>query len=252
MYQHFKDEFNLENADKLIKHTQVLRERELEEWRLADKILVPSAYVSDAITSQGISPDKIVFVPYGYNSKLSDEMVLENIEKKFSTKRDKKIVLFAGNAGFRKGVHDLFEVAKTFGDDVEFRIAGKIEENFKLEKPANVTFLGSLQAAALGEQYRQADVFLFPTYLEGSALVTYEAMSWGLPLITTPQSGSIIQDGVDGFICNAGDKKLMAEKLKQLLSDDELRHSFAIAAAKNGKKYSLDTYKKNLLTVLTS
>ena len=50
-----------------------------------------------------------------------------------------------------------------------------------------------------------ADVFVFPSLFEGSAVVTYEALACGLPSIVTPNAGSVVRDGVDGFHVPAGD-----------------------------------------------
>jgi glycosyltransferase involved in cell wall biosynthesis len=54
---------------------------------------------------------------------------------------------------------------------------------------------------------------LFPTLSEGSANVVYEALSAGLPVITTPSAGSIIQDGVDGVIIPPRSAAHLAEAL---------------------------------------
>ena len=45
-----------------------------------------------------------------------------------------------------------------------------------------------------------ADVFVFPSLFEGSAVVTYEALACGLPSVVTPAAGSVVRDGVEGFL----------------------------------------------------
>ena len=49
-----------------------------------------------------------------------------------------------------------------------------------------------------------ADVFVFPSLFEGSAVVTYEALAAGLPSVVTPSAGSVVRDGVEGFIVPRG------------------------------------------------
>ena len=49
----------------------------------------------------------------------------------------------------------------------------------------------------------RADVFVFPSLFEGSAVVTYEAIACGLPSIVTPEAGSVVRDGVEGFLVPA-------------------------------------------------
>src|SRR5436309_15926178 len=50
------------------------------------------------------------------------------------------------------------------------------------------------------EHYRWADVLLLPSVCEGSAMVSYEALSAGLPVLTTPNAGSLVRHGLDGFV----------------------------------------------------
>jgi glycosyltransferase involved in cell wall biosynthesis len=67
--------------------------------------------------------------------------------------------------------------------------------------------------------YQWADVFVFPSLCEGSAMVTYEALAAGLPVITTPNAGSVVRDGVDGFIVPIRDAEAIAAKLDLLARD---------------------------------
>ena len=55
-----------------------------------------------------------------------------------------------------------------------------------------------------------ADVFVFPSLFEGSAVVTYEALACGLPGIVTAEAGSVVRDGVDGLIVPARDVEALA------------------------------------------
>ena len=64
--------------------------------------------------------------------------------------------------------------------------------------------------------YKWADVFVLPSICEGSAMVTYEALIHGLPIITTYNSGSIVRDGVDGFITSIRDVEAIAECLVKI------------------------------------
>ena len=75
----------------------------------------------------------------------------------------------------------------------------------------NVVFTGFLKNPE--EVFRKASVFVFPSLEEGGAKVTYEAMASGLPLITTHNSGSIVRDGVDGYIVPIRDAAALREKI---------------------------------------
>ena len=61
-----------------------------------------------------------------------------------------------------------------------------------------------------------ADVFVFPSLFEGSAVVTYEALACGLPSIVTPSAGSVVRDGIEGFLVPESNVLALAERMEQL------------------------------------
>lgn len=253
MHHLFSSKFGLANSKNMVLHCEKLRNRELQEWEMADKILVPSNFVKAGIIKEGIDPNKIELLPYGYTPSVSYQDILKNIDKKFSINNAKKTILFAGNAGLRKGISDLLLIAdKLKNEDVEFIVAGKMEQEIqKIEKiPGNVKFLGKLSREDMAAKYQSADIFFLPSYLEGSALVTYEAMSWGLPLVTTEEAGSVVTNFEDGFIADSGNLELMSEYLVKLIHDDNLRFKMANRAVSNVREYSIDNYKQKLLQKL--
>ncbi len=65
--------------------------------------------------------------------------------------------------------------------------------------------------------YKKASIFVFPSLEEGGAKVTYEAMASGLPLIATENSGSVMRDGIDGFLVPIRDSRALGEKIRLFL-----------------------------------
>ena len=61
-----------------------------------------------------------------------------------------------------------------------------------------------------------ADVFVFPSLFEGSAVVTYEALATGLPSVVSPSAGSIVRDGIEGFVVPPSQVDLLARRMEQL------------------------------------
>lgn len=245
----FKDEIGLSTDDD-IENCKKLQDRELKEWELANDIIVPSQFVYDELISQGVSSAKLRLVPFGYQPYLPFSTRKNLLDIKFASLiKNKPIVLFAGNAGFRKGVHDVLSVSKLV--DADFFIAGHIEPSiyemyFKGNFP-NVRFIGKLPFGELQDYYAKADVFFFPSYLEGSAMVIFEAMSWGLPILTSYQTGSVISHGKEGFLINAGDIDNMVSYLGQMISDSDLRIRLGMAALTTAEYYSFEKYSENLL-----
>ena len=89
----------------------------------------------------------------------------------------------------------------------------------------------------LAAKYRAADVFALPSLQEGLCIAALEAMSCGLPVVSTRCGGpeSYICDGQNGFFVPVGDYHAMACKLVLLLTSSELRHTMS----KNAREYVL-------------
>ena len=64
----------------------------------------------------------------------------------------------------------------------------------------DVDLLGRVGHDDVPARMAAADVFVFPSLFEGSAVVTYEALASGLPSIVTPRAGSVVRDGIEGFL----------------------------------------------------
>jgi len=79
-----------------------------------------------------------------------------------------------------------------------------------------------------------ADVFVRPSLSEGLGNVFLEAMAAGLPIIGTPVGGILdfLKDGETGLFCRIKNPKSIAEKIKEILSDDRLREKLI----QNGQK----------------
>jgi glycosyltransferase involved in cell wall biosynthesis len=73
-------------------------------------------------------------------------------------------------------------------------------------------------------------VLAFPSLHEGSALVTYEALACGLPVITTPNAGSVVRDGREGLLVPIRDVGALARALQRLRDDASLCEAMRHAA----------------------
>ena len=135
--------------------------------------------------------------------------------------------MFVGRIGRRKGVADLLEAWRRLalhGGAAPGR-ARRTSEGRRLLKRYEgcYRFSGHIRSTRSTGSSQQSDVFVFPSLAEGSAYVTYEAMASELPLVTTPNSGSVVRDGVDGFLVPAGDIDAIGERLALLHAEPALR-----------------------------
>ena len=223
--------------------TEAVVRRESEEWNLADRIICPSEFVRQAVIESGGAPHKCILVPYGVDNRFAPS---EGLARRGPLK-----VLSIGQASLRKGIGYACEVGKALGKTAELRWVGPIlltaEGRHKVEQ--HVKLLGEVPRIQILEQFRWADVFFLPSICEGSATVIYEALMSGLPVITTPNAGSIVTDGVNGFIVPIRDTNEMRDRLRQLHEDDQLLCRMRLRAIES-RQASFEAYQDRLLNAL--
>jgi glycosyltransferase involved in cell wall biosynthesis len=87
--------------------------------------------------------------------------------------------------------------------------------------------------------YAGASVFAFPSFEEGSPLVTYEAMAHGLPILTSPMgSAGVVRHGMDGFILLPDDDDAWIEALRTLAHRAGERTRLGTSARKQVREYT--------------
>jgi len=192
-------------------------EREKEEWKLADVILCGSEFVRESIAQCNGPVERCRVVPYGVDFNVIPP---SNGDRTCTNLR----VLTVGSISLRKGAPYVLRAARKCSSFAEFRMVGSasIAEQARRELDAHVDLTGVVPRSEVRQHYEWADVFLLPSICEGSATVTYEALAAGLPVICTPNTGSIIRDGKDGFIVPVQNAEAIAEKVRKLSSNRRL------------------------------
>jgi len=182
-------------------------------------------------------------------TKNANIIVLYNptVIKEIHHNENKKVkVLFMGRLGKRKGTYDIIEAAKYLkNQDIEINLYGdgEIKEFERLVVDNNlqekVKINGWISGGKKDEVFQSADIYVLPSYNEGLPISILEAMAVGLPIISTPVGGipEAVEDGVSGFLVQAGDCKALATKIDLLASDRHLREkigqqSYNIASEK--------------------
>lgn len=224
-----------------------LSKRERQEWKLADRIICGSEFVRSAVDAEGGPREKCAVVHYGLREP-----------GKVSLAHDRSghrplHVLFAGTITPRKGIQYLLSAAKRLGTKrFEFRAVGplSIPEKAARELKSHVAVRRAVPRSAMSDQYAWADVLVHPTLCEGSANVCYEALGSGVPVVTTPNAGSVVRDGLDGFIVPIRDPDAIAIKLEMLRRHQQLRVQMSRSAVDRASKFTWDDYAGRLLSVL--
>src|SRR5690606_7175785 len=114
--------------------------------------------------------------------------------------------------------------ARKMGKEANFRMVGPcfVAQPCRDELRAALDLRGAVPRAEIMDHYAWADLFLLPSVCEGSATVVYEALAAGLPVITTPNAGSVVRNGADGFIVEPGNVEAICRSLRLLNEDRAL------------------------------
>ena len=169
--------------------------------------------------------------------------VLENKDEEGNIR-----VFYAGSFQARKRPALIVDLAKKF-PRVRFDLAGSGPELESCQQLVadlginNVNFLGHLKPVDLGEQMRTADIFLFPSLIEGHPQVLGQAAACGLPCIAMAvYRPDYIAHEKTGFL--AEDDQALEDYLKRLIASEPLRHTMGKAAAVHARQFDWDIVVK--------
>ncbi|CAO6124608.1 RfaG Glycosyltransferase [Candidatus Pelagibacterales bacterium] len=219
-----------------------LLEREKKEHNLADIIVSPSNYVKQAIISENkISKQKIRVIEYGVDG---NKIFYRKIKKK-----NKLNILTVGNVSLRKGVQYTCQAAMNLSNEMNFRIIGEINIFPKIINQFDniIDFRGQVTKINLKAHYEWADIFLLPSLCEGSATSTYEAMTHGLPVICTKNTGSVISNNKEGFIIETRNSNSIVEKLNYFNENRDKLLEFQKKSFLLSRNYTLRSYEDRFI-----
>jgi glycosyltransferase involved in cell wall biosynthesis len=154
-------------------------------------------------------------------------------------------VLFMGRIGKRKGAYEIIEAAKLLRDEkIMFNLCGdgSIEEFKELVRKNalqnTVKIHNWVCERQKDEKFKEADICILPTFNEGLPNSLIEAISYGLPVISTPVGGipEIVEDGVNGFLIQSGDYIALADKIKLLSENNCLRKKMGAESLRIAKE----------------
>jgi glycosyltransferase involved in cell wall biosynthesis len=233
--------------------------RHKNEWASADRVVVPSEFCRRGLMQQGVPGAKITVIPLSY--EIADTSKKENLEgtddrlrktPKSFTRENPLRVLFLGQVMLRKGIQHLVQAAESLQDcPVVFDVVGSIRISAKAVSlaPPNVVFHGRVTSDKINGWYRRANVFVLPTLSDSFAITQIEAMANGLPVIATPNCGTVVSDGVDGFIVPPRAPQSLAQAIRRYLQDPNCLENQHHAALLKSKQFSLERFGTNLLAL---
>jgi starch synthase len=221
-----------------------------QELRLADLLIVPSDFVKDSLNEAPPFRAPIEVVPYGCPDVVERD---HHVKGEGMPLR----LLFAGTVSQSKGLADLLEAIDPLGGQIELSVAGDfagVGQVAQIIGKPQVRFLGRLPHASLLEVMQRQDVCVLPTWYEGLSLVLLEAMSQGLPVLTTVNSGlaGLIEEGRQGWLVPVGSPLAIRDRLEKILFEPSSLLSNSAEAADWARRHSWGIYRQRLQQALNA
>lgn len=173
---------------------------------------------------------KTYIVPNGI-----DDFWFKNLNRKIEKKDFSKEVklVYAGGIDRNKNIEttqSAMRILRERGINVSLTVVGKVKEREVFERISldeYTTVLPPASKEELIELYRDADIFVMPSYTESFGLVYVEAMSQGLPVIYSRKQGFDEQfpDGTVGYSVDAYSAQSVAEGIMSVMNEYDMVQS---------------------------
>jgi glycosyltransferase involved in cell wall biosynthesis len=214
---------------------------EQQTWAAADRLTCASEYVRDGLLAQGVEPAKVRVIPY--------PVAAPDFQFADRAGRPGPVTIgFLGHVSLRKGAPYFLEVARRLAGLARFVMVGPVvlDAGAVARHAGAVELTGPVPRSRVPEWLTRFDVFFFPSTCEGSASAVPEAMLTGLPVVTTPNSGTVVRHGRDGFLTAYDDVDGAAAHLERLVRDPDLRRELGRSARERALAFDLGAYGRQL------
>ena len=220
--------------------------RKEEELRMADRITCPSQFVLDSIPKEIKQHTRCQVSPFGSpRSQPSDGKIVTKTSNSLK-------LLFVGSMSQRKGLADLFQAMKLVKKEpVTLSVLGQpsMPMEFYRKQFSDFQYFPPCSNQKVREIMMKHDMLVLPSIIEGRALVQQEALSCGLPIIVTRNSGGedLVEEGLTGHLVSIrSPKKLARCILKNLAEIDSLKEK-KVECVRKAEQYSWKEYVSRII-----
>lgn len=221
-----------------------------QELSIADAIFVASSFTKKTLKNYSGNLKEIKVIPYGFPEV--------NFKKLYKPLEGRKLkVLFVGGLSQRKGLSYLFDAVEGLQNKLELTVVGHkvVSDCTALNKALERHhWMPSLSHDQVLKCMREHDVLVFPSLFEGFGLVITEAMSQGVPVITTDRTAGpdLIKHGEDGWIISPSSSIAIKEVLLTILEKPELLEQFGLASQAKAKSRPWSVYGQDMADAISS
>lgn len=220
-------------------------ERKTRELELADVVIGPGDFVMNSLPAWA-KTKKLIVSPFGSPEPPNIRVFgNKNFEKPLR-------ILFVGSMGQRKGLGDLFSAMIMLkNENVELVVLGSLlapMEFYKAQLP-NFVYEPCRPHGEVLELMQTCDILCLPSIVEGRALVMQEAMSQGLPLIITPNTGGedLIIENETGFLIPIRSPEAIAEKIMWFVNNRSNAEEMGYKARCWAENYTWKKYSEKIV-----
>jgi glycosyltransferase involved in cell wall biosynthesis len=216
----------------------VIEKRVIER---SDHVVTGSEFARGQLARElGVRTDHVSVVPYGVDGKFAVAPLRQDLLARYGLER-RAVVLFLGGLKGRKNLFlllDIWREVAAVRPDARLVVAGGgplldplRARSRRLGIDDSVVFTGYVPEAEKVAHYNLADIFLFPSAMEGFGLAAGEAMSCGLPVVASNRGSipELLVDGEGGTLCDPVRPEEFVGALLRLLTDAALREKFGRA-----------------------
>ena len=209
-------------------------------------ICVSSKNKEESISLGLTTEDKCIVKPNAVNSELFRKLDKKECRQKLGLPQDAFIVSFVGAFIERKGVLRVSDAIKQIkGEPIYSCFIGRGSQDPDCE---NILHKGGLRHEQIPIFLNASDVFVLPTLAEGCCNAIVEAMSCGLPIISSnlPFNWDVLDES-NSIMIDPKDVNAMAKAIEILRDDKVLRDRMAASSLKKAKALTIDQRAKDIL-----
>jgi glycosyltransferase involved in cell wall biosynthesis len=228
--------------------------RKDEELANASKIIVASSFTANTLKDYPGKLPAPVVIPYGFPPVCPEP---PPASRGPVTKENPLRLIFVGMLSQRKGIADLFAAVNSLGKFVSLTVVGAkvVRSCPALDRElARHRWIPSLPHNRILEEMRAHEVFVFPSLFEGFGLVITEAMSQGVPVITTERTAGpdLIRHEDNGWLIQAASTGALTEQLEKLVRNPKVVQEVGARARKTATARPWSVYKQELAAVMVN
>jgi glycosyltransferase involved in cell wall biosynthesis len=218
-----------------------------DESRLANGWVVASTYTARTLIENGVPGERIHVVPYGVDATRFPA------RDKAPPNSQPFRIIWVGSMVQRKGLSYFLEAVRGLPQEgLEVLVCGNHAVEERAIQSYGIPTLRVLRALPTGELarlLRASDLFVLPSLAEGFGHVILEAMSSGVPVVTTPSTCApdVLVDGVHGFVVPIRDSAALANRMAWGREHRQDLYRMGVAAAGQARTFTWQRFRSGIV-----